>query len=216
MARNAPAPREELSFVATDRWVRATVDNHVVAESRAPMIVWPAGEHRAMYAFPESDVHHDRLPSDKLVRWPDDPELSSYVGVPMDAADAWFEEDEPLTIGIRDPFHRVDALPSSRRAVVEVDGHRVAASDRPVVLFETNLPARVYIPRDDVRMEALSSTDTTTGCPYKGRASYFSVGERADVAWSYEQPFRESALVEGYISFFGAGVETTLDGEPVG
>jgi uncharacterized protein (DUF427 family) len=216
MAAHAPAPREELAFVPTDRWVRACIGGEVAAESRVPMIVWPAGEHHAIYAFPESDLHHDRLPADKLVHWPGDPDLGSYVGVPMDAVDEWFEEDEPLTIGIRDPFHRIDALPSSRAAVVEVDGHRVATSKHPILLFETNLPVRVYFPREDVRIEALTKTETTTGCPYKGRASYYSVGDRTDVAWSYEDPFRESSTVAGYVSFLGEGVEATLDGEPVG
>ena len=43
-----------------------------------------------------------------------------------------------------------------------------------MALFESNLPIRWYLPREDVRVE-LEPTDTGTRCPYKGIASYYAV-----------------------------------------
>ena len=73
--------------------------------------------------------------------------------------DAWFEEDEEVFVHPRDPHKRIDALRSSRHVVVEIDGVAVADSVRPVLLFETGLPVRYYLPKTDVRMDLLSATD---------------------------------------------------------
>ena len=71
----------------------------------------------------------------------------------------------------RDPHKRVDVLPSSRHVRVAIDGAVVAETRRPHLLFETTLPTRYYIPREDVRMELLEPTGLKTRCPYKGIAS---------------------------------------------
>jgi uncharacterized protein (DUF427 family) len=216
MAVTAPAPKSELAFVPTDRWVRAYRGGTVAAESRHPLLVWPAGDGKALYAFPEAEIDAAAFDDDALLRWDGDPDLGGFVGVPFPAADAWYEEEEKLFLGPRSPFHRIDALASSRHAAVEVDGKLVAESDRPTLLFETNHPVRVYVPRDDVPMDRLERTDHVTRCPYKGQASYYALDGRPDVAFSYETPLRESATVEGYLCFLGEGVTTTLDGEPAG
>ena len=65
--------------------------------------------------------------------------------------DAWFEEDEEVFTHPRDPYTRVDILPSSRHVRVEVDGVTVAESTSPRLLFETGLPARYYLPKPHVR-----------------------------------------------------------------
>jgi uncharacterized protein (DUF427 family) len=89
--------------------------------------------------------------------------------------DAWFEEDEEVFVHPRDPYHRVDVLESSRHVRVSVDGEVVAETDCPMVLFETGLPPRYYIPPEDVREDVLVPSDKQTQCPYKGIASYHSV-----------------------------------------
>lgn len=67
-------------------------------------------------------------------------------------------------------------------------------------MFETGLPTRYYIPRADVRMELLQRTDSSTRCPYKSIASYYSVevaGERhEDIAWTYDAPIPECPKIE--------------------
>ena len=70
--------------------------------------------------------------------------------------------------------HRISTNPSDRHVRVEFDGQVLAESDRAIGLHETGLPTRYYLPREDVRMELLTPTDTTSHCPFKGDASYFS------------------------------------------
>ena len=105
---------------------------------------------------------------------------------------AGFEEDDeihghpPAT-----PTTRVDVRESSRHVRVSLDGQQLAETIRPKLLFETSLPTRVYVPREDVRSELLEESTTATYCPYKGHASYWSSragdGHVEDVAWSYSE-----------------------------
>jgi uncharacterized protein (DUF427 family) len=105
--------------------------------------------------------------------YPTDPDLAGYVVLDFGAFDAWYEEDERNVAHPRDPFHRVDVLPSSRHVRVELDGHVLAESSRPALLFETMLPTRYYLPPDDIRT-GLTTSSTRTWCAYKGQASYWS------------------------------------------
>ena len=130
--------------------------------------------------------------------------------------DRWLEEDEPVAGHPRDPHKRVEAIASSRHVVVELDGARLADSTRPVMLFETGLPTRYYLPREDVDTAVLEPTSNRSLCPYKGVAdAYWSVTGRPDatnVAWSYSAPFPAVAKVAGLISFYNELVDITVDG----
>src|SRR5215472_7443285 len=148
--------------------------------------------------------------------YPADPGLAGYVVLDFGAFDAWYEEDELNVAHPRDPFHRIDVLPSSRRVRVELDGEVLAVSSRPALLFETMLPTRYYLPRADVTAELVPSP-TRTWCAYKGQASYFSasVGGRLvpDIAWTYEDPQHDADRVRGLIAFFDERIDVILDGE---
>ncbi len=102
-------------------------------------------------------------------------------------------------------------LHSSRHVRVVLSGETVADTTRPRLLFETGLPTRYYIPRADVRMELLQRTDSSTRCPYKGIASYYSVevaGEiHEDIAWTYDAPIPECPKIESLICFFNEKLE---------
>src|SRR4029077_17574631 len=147
---------------------------------------------------------------------PADPDLAGLVILVFGAFDAWYEEDELNVAHPRDPFHRIDVLPSSRQVRLDLDGAVVADSSRPVLLFETMLPTRYYLPREDVTAELIPS-DTKTWCAYKGQASYFSVraGGRLvpDIAWSYPDPRHDALQVRDLIAFFDERIDVTLDGE---
>ena len=77
---------------------------------------------------------------------------------------------------------------------VELAGQVLAASERAVELDETGLPTRFYLPRDDVRMDLLTASDTTSHCPFKGDAGYFSALGSKDAFWVYEEPSEQDAL----------------------
>jgi uncharacterized protein (DUF427 family) len=134
------------------------------------------------------------------------PDLTGRIAFDWDSMDAWFEEDEPITVHPRDPYSRIDILQSSRSVEVRVAGETVAKSDRPVLLFETGAPTRYYLYRSDVRMDFFEPTDLGTGCPYKGVASYFSVrvGEirKKNVVWTYPYPNRQCTPIQNLLSFY--------------
>src|SRR6185436_3142993 len=112
-----------------------------------------------------------------------------------------------------DPYHRIDILDTSRHVRVSVNGEQVADTTRARALFETGLPTRWYVPREDVRMDLLEASDSRTGCAYKGYASYWSVGDEEDVVWSYPEPTREAERVRDYVAFFNERVDIEVDGE---
>ena len=146
-----------------------------------------------------------------------DPDLDGYVELDFDAFDQWLEEDEPIVSHPRDPFHRVDVRRSSRSVVVEHEGTVLAESTRPRLLFETYLPVRTYLPREDVRLDLLLASATRTACAYKGETSAYWAVERADgrqvdVAWSYEHPLPDAVEIAGLVAFFDERVDVVLDG----
>ncbi len=92
-----------------------------------------------------------------------------------------------------DPYHRLDVLPSSRHVRISLDGELLAESRNAIALFESNLPTRWYLAREDVHAH-LVPVDTVTRCGYKGTAAYYSVqlaggGIAENLVWSYAQPF---------------------------
>lgn len=143
---------------------------------------------------------------------PGDPDLAGYVVLDWAAFDRWLDEDEELFAHPRDPFKRIDTRRSSRHVTIGIGGRTVAESRRPVLLFETHLPARYYLPADDVDLNLLTASETTTMCAYKGVAEYWAAAGR-DVAWTYREPLHDAAPVRDMIAFFNEHVDVTVDGE---
>ncbi len=112
--------------------------------------------------------------------------------------------------------HKITTTPAALHIEVTLGGVKLAESDRPVLLDETGLPTRYYLPRDDIRTELLHPTDRHTTCPFKGQASYWSVqagGEvYDDLVWSYENPIPQAAEIAGLMCFYDERVELTIDG----
>jgi uncharacterized protein (DUF427 family) len=117
------------------------------------------------------------------------------------------------------PGHTITIRPRDAHVEVRVDGELLAASDRPMVLDETGLPPRYYLPRDDVRMDLLRSTTFHTTCPFKGEASYWSadIGGRTHdgIVWTYETPIPQAVEITGLMSFYPDRAEVTVDGKPL-
>ncbi len=145
----------------------------------------------------------------------DHPDLGNLVRLEFASMDHWFEEDEEVFLHPRDPYKRVEILSSSRHIRVEVDGVTVADTHHPTLLLETGLPARWYLPPVDVRLDLLVPSDTSTACPYKGTAHYWSVAiddtTHHDLAWGYPTTTRESDPVAGLICFYDEKVDVFVD-----
>jgi len=143
--------------------------------------------------------------------------LEGYAGFYWNAMDEWYDEDERVEGHLRDPYHRVDVRRSSRPVRVLLGDTVLAETTSPLLLSETGLPNRFYIPAADVRQDLLEESDKHTVCPYKGTASYWTIsaGDRklADAVWSYPQAEGDSAAVSGYLSFLHDDLTVEV-GEP--
>ncbi|KAH7060935.1 hypothetical protein B0J12DRAFT_594018 [Macrophomina phaseolina] len=142
--------------------------------------------------------------------------LKNLVRVDFNAIDQWFEEDVPIYHSPKDPYKRIDILPSSRSVRVAVDGVTLAEATSPLFLFETDHRTRYYLPPTSVKWEFLTKSNTETYCPYKGKANYFHLTvngkEYRDVVWCYPHPTAESSQVAGYLCFYNEKVDVWVDG----
>jgi uncharacterized protein (DUF427 family) len=104
------------------------------------------------------------------------------------------------------PNHQVREIPMSQRVSVRVAGVTIANSRNVIRVEEDGYPDRYYFPRTDARMEALEPTSTTTECPFKGTARYFSVrtngAKLKDAVWTYEEPYEEHEALKGRLAFY--------------
>lgn len=141
-----------------------------------------------------------------------DSELDGYVGVDFDAFEHWYEENVERIAHPRDPYHRVDVLPSSRHVRILHEGVVLAESTRPTLVCETFLPTRFYVPRSDLLAPA-SPSARRTSCAYKGRASYLTVGGLGDIAWTYAEPLDGVTPIAGLVAFYDDVLDVYLDGE---
>jgi uncharacterized protein (DUF427 family) len=115
--------------------------------------------------------------------------------------------------------HTISISKSDAHVEVRLGGELLASTDHPVLLEETGLPTRYYLPRQDVRMDLLRPTMFHTTCPFKGEASYWSAdieGKTYDgVVWAYETPIPAATDITGLLCFYPDRAETTVDGELV-
>jgi uncharacterized protein (DUF427 family) len=102
--------------------------------------------------------------------------------------------------------HPITVAPTDRHVTVRVNREIVAETDAALTLQESTYPAVQYVPLVDVVGTALSRSDTTTYCPYKGEANYYHVtvgGDTVDdVIWTYEQPYDAVAEIAGHVAFY--------------
>jgi uncharacterized protein (DUF427 family) len=112
--------------------------------------------------------------------------------------------DKPMRIPGPDHPISIEANPS--RVVVTVGGQTIADTSEALTLREAGYAPVQYIPRRDVDMAALTRSEHTTYCPYKGDACYYSIpagGERSlNAVWTYEAPFEAMAQIRDYVAFY--------------
>ena len=237
-----PAVRGRVRIEPSGKRVRAYLGGRLVADSTHPVLVWEQPSYPT-YFFPLEDVRAGLTPTGEVSRSPsrgygtvydvqvtgatapgaairylDSPieQLRDLVRLEWDAMSEWVEEDEIVYTHPRNPYTRVDILPSSRQVRVEIDGVIVADSRQPRLLFETGLPTRYYLPMTDVRMDLLRPSSTQSYCPYKGTSTYFTLETagsiRPDVAWIYRTPLPESQKIAGLVSFYNERADIFVDG----
>jgi uncharacterized protein (DUF427 family) len=100
----------------------------------------------------------------------------------------------------------------SRRRVRVVFADMTVAESKRVMLFHEfgRLPV-FYFPMEDVRLDLLEPSKTTTRCPYKGKATYWSakIGERVfkNIVWSYREPLPACSPIANFLCFFNERVD---------
>src|SRR3712207_1582066 len=121
-------------------------------------------------------------------------------------------------MALRNPLHRVSTEPAEAHVVVRHGGTVLADSRRPVLLHETGLRVRYYFPREDVRTDLLEPSPTTSHCPYKGEASYWSARVDGmlleDIVWSYEEPIADVPEIKGLLCFYTERLDVVVEDQP--
>lgn len=112
--------------------------------------------------------------------------------------------------------HPITVEPDPHRVRVRVDGELVADTGAALRLNESSYPPVYYIPWDDVVQAVLTRTESSTYCPFKGDASYYSVTTASgitvdDVIWTYEQPYPAVAAIAGHVAFYPAKADISVE-----
>ena len=228
-----PSPKR-LRIRVGDLYVADTIEGLVMYES----------DHLPVYYFPIKDVHQEYLmPSATTTESPfkgtathysvntgvtlvEDagwrylrpvagcPPIADHMAFYWNKMNHWYEEDEEVFVHARDPFRRIDCLPSSRRVEVIVDGETVADSRRATFLFETGMPTRYYLPIADTRLDLLSPSRYISRCPYKGIANYYHLTvkgrRRENMVWYYPDPVQEAKRIQSLVCFYNEFVDRIL------
>ena len=234
--------RDGVRIETSEKRVRAYLGGRKVVDSSQPVMVWEKQAYPTYY-FRRDDVLAELIPTSEIrrsasrgdgvihdlrtpevtaagaaIHYADSAieELRDLIRIDWDAMSEWFEEDEIVYTHPRDPYTRVDILPSSKHVRVEVAGVTVAETRQPRLLFETGLPTRYYIPLADVEMGLFRPSSSESYCPYKGVAAYLTFMStdtiKPDVAWIYRTPLPESQKIAGLVSFYNERTRIYVDG----
>jgi uncharacterized protein (DUF427 family) len=240
----AATPAQSFRWEPSPRHVRALFNGQTVADSRRVMLLIEP-QHLPVFYFPFEDVRRERMEPTDLhtfsprkgeasywsIRVGDrvaenaawsypnppagGPAVAGYVAFYWNKLDSWYEEDEQAYAHARDPYKLIDTRQSSRHVRVMLGETAIADTRRPLLLFETGLPTRYYIPQEDVRMDLLESSDRVTECAYKGQASHWhaKIGDQIynNIAWTYHQPTTLVAPIAEMICFYNERVGALYD-----
>lgn len=114
--------------------------------------------------------------------------------------------------------HPITIEPTAGRVRVRVKGEIVADTRAALGLREATIPVVQYIPFNDVVQDVLTPTDTTSYCPFKGEASYYSVTTAAgdtveDVIWTYREPYPAVAAIAGHVAFYADKADISIEAD---
>ena len=113
------------------------------------------------------------------------------------------------------PDHPITVAPEPARVVARVGDRVVADTTAALALREADYPVVHYIPLADVDPSMLRASDTTTHCPYKGEASYYSLDvdgiDLTDAVWTYRTPYPAVAEIAGHVAFYPDKVQVRAE-----
>ncbi len=208
-----PNPPEHVLYLeSTPRRVRVVLAGATVADSTQVRVLHPPGR-TPTYLFPSEHVRTELFEPSQRRRV--DPGMGAgRTGTCGSGTGMRWTGRTPGSSHrtVRpDPYTRIDVLRSSRRVRVRAGDTVVAESTRPRMLLESGLPVRWYLQPEDVRTDLLQPSATTTRCPYKGVAHYWSLRPtdrlEQDIVWSYPEPLHDATGVRGLLCFFNDRVE---------
>ena len=100
--------------------------------------------------------------------------------------------------------------PATGTWVVRAAGAVIGESTEALELVEGDYPPVIYFPQKDIAMTFLDPSDTTSYCPYKGNARYYSIvaksGPITDAAWSYTEPKPGMERIADHLAFYTSKV----------
>ena len=122
---------------------------------------------------------------------------------------------ETVNYRIEGPAHKLLMQEFPRRVRATFGGQTVVDTTRAMLLHETGLPPRVYVPIDDIRADLIQPTEHHTYCPFKGTASYWTVSagdqQAENAIWSYPEPNQEASWLRGYAGFYWGAMDEWYD-----
>ena len=142
----------------------------------------------------------------------------------------YFDEVETYVDGrlvrghVRDPHHMFTVEPLGVHLAMALAGEVVVDSNAALVLKESGLPDRFYVPEADVAAACLGPSTRQSVCTYKGEATYHHMvvgGTTAENAlWSYPDPWTDFSehigRIKGHLGFYTSTFDrVVVDGVPV-
>ncbi len=116
------------------------------------------------------------------------------------------------------PDHRVSIEPQDTRVRVRVGDTVIVDTQAPLLVRESRHDDVWYLPKADVDFSLLRATATSTYCPFKGHASYWSVQAGTetleDCVWAYEDPFDECAPLKDHVAVYQDRVRVEVGQDP--
>lgn len=113
--------------------------------------------------------------------------------------------------------HPLIITPTGKRVTVHVNGELVADTFQALTVRESTYPEVQYIPLGDVVSDLLLRSATSTYCPYKGYASYYSIKSAdgpvtEDAIWTYQRPHPAASAIAGHLAFYPGKADIAVDG----
>jgi uncharacterized protein (DUF427 family) len=101
--------------------------------------------------------------------------------------------------------------PFGSRVRVEIGGYLLADSDAVLEVIEAGHQPALYFPPSAVKTSRLQETSTTSLCPRKGEATYYSIAVGScwepGAVWCYRAPYPGAEALAGYLAFRGDAVD---------